>query len=388
MTAGPATFMGFRRHGFAATRSHVVVVPASMHANRVSEAVQERCPEAICVTHQSLLAPGDELPLRTMAAFLTHPNVSHAIVVALSPSDPGWQALSAEVARSGRASDVELVTLVEQGGVGLAIEHTVESTIRALEKAGRVEREPIPVSELVLGTECGGSDANSGLTANPVLGRCADRVVDAGGSVILAEMTELIGAEHELARRAADPKLGRRLEAAVHRWESFALEFGEDITGANPCHGNIVGGITTIEEKSLGCVRKSGTSRVVDLVGFGERSQQRGLVVMDTSGDDLEQLIAMTAGGANVIVFTTGRGTPTASPTVPTIKVASTTAMATRLGAMIDLDAGAILDASESIDGVGDRLFQLVIDIASGRETASERLAQRDFALPVTGAGA
>ena len=388
MTGGPPTFMGIRRRGRAATRSHVVVAPASLHANRVCEAVQERCPEAICVTHQSTLTSGDELPLRTMAAFLAHPNVSHAIVVARSPSDPGWLELEAQLARSGDGEHVRLVTVLEAGGVGPAIEDAVACCEQALREAARVAREPIPAGELVLGTECGGSDANSGLTANPVLGRCADRLVELGGTVILAELTELIGAELDLARRAADPALGGRLVAAVQRWEELALEFGEDLTGANPCHGNIVGGITTIEEKSLGCVRKGGSSPVVDMVGFGERSAVAGLVVMDTSGDDLEQLIAMTTGGANVIVFTTGRGTPTASPTVPTIKVASTTAMARRLGSMVDLDAGTVLDGAEAIDAAGDRLFSLVLDVAGGRETASERLAQRDFALPVTGAGA
>ena len=279
-----------------------------MHANRVCESVQERCPEAICVTHQSLLTPGDELPLRTMAAFVTHPNVSHAIVVALSPSDPGWQALSAEVARTG-GPGVELVTLLEQGGVGLAIEQTVQSTIRALDEAGRVEREPIPVSELVLGTECGGSDANSGLTANPVLGRCADRVVEAGGSVILAEMTEF-GSAPSTNLPAVRPTRAS-VGAWRPRWARWGvvrgLEFGRTSRARIP-----------VTATSSVVSRRSKRSRSAVSVRAGpagrrsrwvrERSQRRGLVVMDTSGDDLEQLIAMTAGGANVIVFTTGRG--------------------------------------------------------------------------------
>ena len=143
------------------------------------EAVQERCPEAICVTHQSLFAASDELPLRTMAAFVTHPNVSRAIVVGLSASEPSWLALAAVVSDTGRGGDVELVSLVEAGGVAKAVEHAVGLCERALGEAALEVREPIPVSELVLGTECGGSDANSGLTANPMLGRCADRVVEA-----------------------------------------------------------------------------------------------------------------------------------------------------------------------------------------------------------------
>jgi len=378
------TFMGYRRRdGRVATRRHVVVAPASPHVNAVCEAVQRSCPEAVCVTHESELRPDDELPLRTLAGFLGHPNVCAAIVVAMSAGEPGWQALSAAMQKRGVCAT--LVTVVDAGGLGRAVERVAQLCSKAL--ADTADRQAIPISGLVLGTECGGSDANSGLTANPTLGRCADRIVESGGSVILAEMTELIGAEDELARRAADPDLRDSLVAAVHRWERFALEFGEDITGANPCHGNIVGGITTIEEKSLGCVRKSGTSPVVELVGFGEAPTRGGLVVMDTSGDDLEQLIAMTAGGANVIAFTTGRGTPVASPIVPTIKIASTTALAHRLSDMIDFDAGTVLDGLESVDQTGDRLFELVLETACGRLTSSERLGHQDFALPVTGAG-
>ena len=205
--------------------------------------------------------------------------------------------------------------------------------------------------------------------------------------MILAELTELIGAEQELAARATDPEVGRRLVAAVERWEKFAHTFGEDLTGANPCYGNIVGGISTIEEKSLGCVRKSGHSPLEDVVGFAERSPAHGLIAMDTSGDDVEQLIAMTAGGANVIAFTTGRGTPAASPTVPTLKVASTSDMASRLPDMIDFNAGGILDGTQTIEDAGDTLFQLILDTASGLATRAELLYQRDFALPVTSAG-
>jgi altronate dehydratase large subunit len=375
-------FLGYRRSdGRAATRNHVLVVPASPQANRICERVQEACPDAVCVTHQASPAR-DGLSLRTLAGVIDHPNVRRAVVVATSDADASWLAL-----RERLAQPVELVTIAGAGGVVAAVDEAVRHCEDALELCAGEQRQPIPAAELVLATECGGSDANSGLSANPALGRCADRLVAEGGQVILAELTELIGAEHELAERAADPEVGRRLVAAVGEWERFAHTFGEDLTGANPCHGNIVGGISTIEEKSLGCVRKSGHSPLQDVVGFAERSPARGLVVMDTSGDDVEQLVAMTAGGATVIVFTTGRGTPAASPTVPTLKVSSTSTMADRLTEMVDFDAGGILDGTHTIQEAGDLLFALTLDAASGRATRAELLGQRDFALPVTMAG-
>jgi altronate dehydratase large subunit len=377
-------FSGFRRpDGAGATRNHVVVAPASAHANRICELVQERRPQTICVSHQSAFER-DVLAASTMAGVLANPNCHTAVIVALTGEEPGIEVLRRELGRRGAGAREVLVA--EQGSVAATVDRVVEVCDHALTQAAAEQRAAIPIGELVLGTECGGSDAHSGLTANPVVGACADRLVAAGGTVILAEMTELIGAEDTLAARASSGALARRIVEAIARWERLALEFDEDITGTNPCPGNLAGGITTIEEKSLGCVRKSGSSPVVDLVGFGERSQSRGLVVMDTSGDDLEQLVAMTAGGATVIAFTTGRGTPTASPIVPTLKVSSTTTLAERLGAMIDLDAGAVLDG-ETIEAAGDRLFALVAEVASGRATASELLGQRDFAMPVSMAG-
>jgi altronate dehydratase large subunit len=312
--------------------------------------------------------------------------VLRRVIAAPLPIDRAARGDLAELAERGCRP--RIVTLVDEGGLAAAAARATALCEAALVTAAAARREPIPLAELVLGTECGGSDANSGLTANPAVGVCADELVAAGGTVILAEMTELIGAEHELAERAETPELAARIVGAVGRWERFALEFGEDITGGNPCHGNIVGGITTIEEKSLGCVRKSGHGTVVDLVGFAEPSPRRGLVVMDTSGDDLEQLIAMTAGGANVIVFTTGRGTPTASPVVPTVKVSTTSALAARLCDMIDFDAGGVLAGSETLAQAGRRLLCDVVAVAGGRDTSAERGGQRDFALPVTAAGA
>jgi altronate dehydratase large subunit len=221
-----------------------------------------------------------------------------------------------------------------------------------------------------------------------VIGSCSDLLVEAGGSTILAEFTELIGAEHLLRPRAATPELGDRLIDAIRAWEDFALDFGEDLGAENIAPGNVQGGITTIEEKSLGCVRKGGSAPIVDVVGFGERSAARGLILMDTDGDDIAELVALAAGGANVIAFSTGRGTPVGSPIVPTLKVSSNSRLARRMADLIDLDAGTALSGEDTIDSLGQRLFDLVLASASGQPTSAELRGQRDFAIPPTMASA
>jgi altronate dehydratase large subunit len=377
-----ATFDGYRRrNGLVGTRNHVVVLPSTAIVNRVCELVQDEREAAVCITHQFDGPRTDtDLVLGTLTRFAANPNVSRAIVVGADDEDDPLDTVVDRIAALGVPAD--RVSLLEHGGLGATVAATVALVDAALLHAADEERVPCPASELVFGTECGGSDAYSGLTANPVVGVCSDAVVTAGGTAILAEFTELIGTEHLLKPRAATPEIARRIVLAIRAWERFALEFEQDLTGQNIAAGNIQGGITTIEEKSLGCVRKGGTSRIVDVVGFGERSSTRGLVLMDTDGDDIGELVALTASGANVIAFTTGRGTPTASPLVPTVKISSNTALAKRMASLIDLDAGSILDGAGTIDSVGADLIGLVLRVASGAPTCAEMRGQRDFALP------
>lgn len=375
-----STFSGFERpHGRVGTRNHLLVLPTSPSANRIVELVAEHGPPAAYITTMpSLGGRGDAA--RALTRLCTNPNVGAAVLVGLGdPEDP-----AEDVAEACRAAGVpaEVLDLRRAGGRPSLLAAVHGRCSELSERLSQEGRRPVPVSGLVLGTECGGSDAYSGLTANPVLGRASDRLVADGGTVLLCELPELIGAEHLLASRAVDDDVAHRALAAVRRWEDTVIGFGEDLRGAQPSPGNQAGGLTTVEEKSLGGMAKGGTTPLVDVVGFGEPPARKGLVLMDTPGNDIEQLTGMALGGANVVVFTTGRGTPTASPIVPTLKISTNSAMARRLESHIDLDAGPVASGEATIDGLGDELYELVLAVAEGRLTAGERTGHRDFALP------
>jgi len=276
---------------------------------------------------------------------------------------------------------VHCVIIQEAGGSYKAIAEGSIEAHQMVEQASALSREPIDISELILGTECGGSDACSGLSANPALGAASDLLVDAGGTSIISETPELIGAEHILAGRAVSQDVANRCIATIKAFEDNANAIGVDMRGGNPTPGNIEGGLSSIEEKSLGCVYKGGTRPLVDVIGYAEKIMKKGLVYMDTPGNDIEQLTGMAAGGCHICIFTTGRGTPTGSAIVPTMKVASNTAMYNNMAGNMDINAGTIVDGDESIEQVGRRIFEEMIRVASGKRTKAEILGHNDFGI-------
>lgn len=376
------TFQGYRRrNGTVGVRNHVLVLPSVMCANHVVDRIGRAVPDVVTVNHPTGCAQVGadfEQTKRTMAGFAANPNVGAVLVVGLGCETNESKALASEIAERGQR--VEVIGIQECGGSSETIARGTALARDLLGEIAGYERVTCSVSELIVGTECGGSDGFSGITANPALGHASDRVVAEGGTVILAELPELVGAEHLLAQRASEP-VAAKLYELIERVEQRARAMHVDMRYGNPTQGNIAGGLTTIEEKSLGAAYKGGSSELRDVVEYAQRPSSRGLVVMDTPGQDIEQLTGMVAGGAQVVVFTTGRGTPTGSPIAPVIKVATNSAMFARMRENMDLDAGTILDGSRTLEQVGDEIFGWIVDAANGRQTAAETLGFHDFAI-------
>jgi altronate dehydratase large subunit len=371
---------GYRRaNGTWGVRNHVLVMPARAAAGAAARQLAAAIPAAVAVAHEwegDRDAVDATLVARTLAGFCANPNVACALVVGVTGDDA---ALAEAVAARGR--EAEFLALADHGGTLPAVAAGRSVLASMVERARRVPREPMPVSALVLGLECGGSDGLSGITANPALGIASDLLVASGGTSILAEVPELVGAEESLSARAASPEVGRRLIEVIHRFEASVRVLGVDVRGAQPAPGNIEGGLSTIEEKALGAARKGGEAPVVGVLEYADPPSASGLHVMDTPGQDIEQMVGMVAGGCQVVAFTTGRGTPTGSPIAPCLKIATNTEVFERMAGDIDLNAGAVLDGAETLESMGLRIYAEILAAVNGRLTSSERRGHREFAL-------
>lgn len=379
-----ATFDGYRRSdGSVGIRNHVLVIPTVGCVNSVVERLDRESDGRFALaTHQhgcGQVGADHDLTVATIKGIATNPNVVAAVLVSLGCESNQPAEIAAHIEASGRRA--EIVAVQVAGGITQAYERVRELADRFAEEVNAAEREPVDVSELLVGLECGGSDAWSGLTANPALGVASDQLVDEGATVMLGETPEVIGAEHLLAARASSADVRRRLLDAVEAWEKHARRTGADARGAQPSPGNIEGGITTLEEKSFGALQKGGSSPLNEVIEIGTRPRQRGLVLMDTSGDDVEQTTAFAAGGAQITCFTTGRGTPTGNPVMPVLKISSNSRIAEWMSEHIDVDAGRIIDGGATVESVGQEIFEAVCRVASGEITAAERGRHREFGI-------
>jgi altronate dehydratase large subunit len=377
--------MGYTRpDGGVGVRNHLLVLPSVVCASDVAARIALQLNGAVYVTHQHGCAqlPSDSAQTkRTLVGFGANPNVAACIVVGLGCETIQAKDVADEIAKM-TAKPVVYLSIQEEGGTLNAIARGVRIGREMLAELSLMRREEHPISKLILGLECGGSDAWSGLSANPAVGNASDRLIRAGGTSILSETQEMIGAEHLLARRAASPEVAERLFAVVRRAEEGALADGVDIRLANPTPGNRQGGLTTLEEKSLGCISKAGLEAPLqEILGFSERPTRRGLIFMDTPGHDIESITGMVAGGAQVIFFTTGRGTCTGCPIAPVIKVCSNSPTFERMRDNMDADAGPIIEGKKTIDEIGGELFDEMLKVASGRSTKSEDLGYGSFAI-------
>jgi altronate dehydratase large subunit len=290
------------------------------------------------------------------------------------------QHLAETAQRAGKRA--EIIAIQTEGGTLKATARGIEIASAMAAALGSIEREWCDASSLTLALKCGGSDYTSGLASNPVLGRVADRLVDLGGSVVLGEIAEIMGAEHLLAARATSADTSARLLRVIGRVEREAVALGLDIRGTQPSPGNIRGGLTTIEEKSLGAAHKAGErTPLEDVIGYAAPITRKGLTVMDTPGLDVESVTGMVGGGAQVVVFTTGLGTPTGNPVAPVIKITGNGRTASNMSDNIDLDVSGVIAASETMDSAAGRLFEAMLRTCCGTDTAAERLGHREFAI-------
>jgi altronate dehydratase large subunit len=375
-------FMGYRRKdGRAGTRNHVLIFPTIICATAVAEMISRAVPGTVSVNHPhgcGHMGEEKDLMVRAMAGFCGHPNVAGVLLVGL-----GCELLTPELIAGAMppGQRYELLSIQAEGGTTAAVEKGKQLAARLLAEAADDGRVPIDISELILGTNCGGSDTLSGLTANPALGNAADRLVAAGGTVILSETPELIGAEQVLSRRAASDAVGRRVYEITAATEAIAIRAGVDIRDSEPSPGNKEGGLTTLEEKSLGAVLKGGTSLIRQVVNYAERPTEKGLVIMDGPAHDAVCNTGVIAGGAQVVAFTTGRGTPLGAPTAPVLKISSNSRIYRLMNDNIDMDAGVIMEGAATIESVGEALFREIIEVASGKPTKAELLGHGEFAI-------
>lgn len=363
------------RWGF---RDHLLVLPthaAACHAARLIAA------DIDAVTFQHNWEwleddPDTDRVVAVLSGFAAHPNVRATLLVGVGDDvDRVVEALPS------RHDAVASVSMVSTGGTTALVDQGRARLANLLGSHPSAERTAAPWSAICLGLECGGSDALSGITANPALGLASDALVADGGTTILAEITEIIGAEHLLAERARTPQVAERVLEVVARFEADIARFGVDFRGSQPTPGNIEGGLTTIEEKSLGAAMKGGSAPLADVLEYAEPPRVPGLQLMDTPGQDIEQMVGMVAAGANLVAFTSGRGTPTGSPIAPCLKIATHTGVFERLADLFDVNAGVAIDGTGDLEQAGQDVLAAIVRTANGDLTASERRGNHEFAI-------
>ncbi|MFP3485286.1 MAG: UxaA family hydrolase [Vulcanisaeta sp.] len=378
------TILGYvRPDGRVGIRNHLLVLSTVICSGFVARRIADQVQGAVAIENPfgcGQLEPDLEITRRTLVNTAKNPNVGGVLVVGLGCEQIQADDLVREIEKTGKPVE-KVVIQEEDGGTPAAIEKGVRLLRKMAEEVFSQRPEEVDISNLVLGVECGGSDATSGLASNPVVGYVADKIVDLGGTVILSETPEMIGAEDILASRAVSKEVGEKIVRTVRRWVELAASYNVDLVGTQPAPGNIAGGISTIEEKSLGAIIKGGSRPIQGMVDYAEEVRGKGLWLMDTPGYDIMSVVGMVAGGVTLVIFTTGRGTPTGNPIAPVIKVTANPQTARKMRENIDFDASTVILGQETIEQAGERLFRLVIDVARGRPTRAELLGFREFMI-------
>jgi altronate hydrolase len=384
-----ATFLGYRRaNGKVGTRNYLGIVSSVNCSATVAKLIAAKAEQlaaqfpgvdgVVPLTHTGGCGtggPGHEgfdMLQRTLRGYGEHPNFAGFLVIGLGCEVNQVVSLATQW-RVPEGVPVHLMTIQELGGTRRTVEEGVRLIEEMLPLAAAAQREPVPVSELVLAMECGGSDGYSGITANPALGAAADLVVRHGGTAMFGETPEIYGAEHILLARTVNDEVAKRLVDRIRWWERHVEADGSSLDN-NPSPGNKAGGLTTILEKSLGAIAKGGTTELRDVVLYGQSPQTKGLVYMDTPGYDPVNATGLVAGGATVLCFTTGRGSVFGSRPTPCLKLATNTPLYQRMTEDMDINCGTIADGESSVEQMGQRIFDLILTTASGQRTHSEEL--------------
>ncbi len=371
-------FMGYKRpDGRSGIRNMVLVMDGVLCSAVAAEKIANNVEGVTYLHNQNGCAqnPADTAAsLETMSGLIANGNVYGALIVGLGcETTTKEDYLNAVKAKTNKP--IYYISMQEMGGLEKTVQKGVEIAAKLVEESNKVQREEIDISELILGLECGGSDPTSGISANTVLGKVSDRLVSLGGSAVLSETSEAIGAEELLRERGRTPEIGQKIYDAITSWkEQYEKDTGCNIRGTNPSPGNIKAGLTTLEEKSLGCVHKSGTAPFDAFYEAGQYIDKKGLAFMNTSAYDIVSVTAKVAGGCQLVVFTTGLGTPIGNPVAPVIKVTGNKQTYEFLNDIIDFSTHQSISGEKSLEELGDELFKFILDVSNGKEVIAEKI--------------
>jgi len=371
-----------RANGEYGIRNHLLVIPTVICANQVCNRISQTVPGTVSIPHQhgcSQIGADKVRTFETLAGTGKNPNVGAVIIVSLGCEVIDPHELAKDIGATGKP--VEVIDIQEVGGSVKAIQKGIEIAKRLRAELDQLPIVNMPISKLRIGVKCGGSDATSGMASNPALGVASDILIEKGGTVVISETTEIIGAEHVMAARCSSKEVADKLYHFIERFEIEINRMGADMRGGNPSPGNIAGGLSTIEEKSLGCISKCGTSPLVGAFEYAEAIPGKGLYFMDSPGNDIECVSGMAASGVHLVCFTTGRGTPTGAAVIPVIKITGNERVFKSMNDNLDVDVSAMLAGTLGLNEAGESIWQEIVEVADGKETKAEILGHQEFSI-------
>lgn len=377
-------FYGYRRpDGKVGIRNRILILPTCACSVETCRLVASQVPGTVYINNPNgcgQIKPDIAITEQVLAGYAANPNVYGTVLIGLGCE------INEPLTMMKRIADItnkplSLFIIQEEGGTVETVKKAVRCAQQYMIEASMCTKEKCNFSELIVGTECGGSDATSGIAANPAVGNLSDRLVDLGSTVILCETTEFIGAEHLLARRGINPKVSEEILRIVKKYDDLFMSHGFNARKGQPTPGNIAGGITTCEEKSLGCIYKGGTKSIMDVIQYAEIPTQKGLIIMDTPGYDIASVTGMVAGGCQLVVFTTGRGTPTGNGIAPVIKITGNKRTYETMKDNTDLDVSVVISGSKTVEEVGATLLNEVLEVCNGKSTKAEAFGFNEIAI-------